>query len=59
MQAALAFALARPEIDVALVGVTSRAELDAILAAAALPMPRLDWSALALTDETVLTPSRW
>jgi aryl-alcohol dehydrogenase-like predicted oxidoreductase len=59
LQAALAFVLARPEIDVALVGVTARAELDEILTAAALPPPRLDWSALALNDETVLTPSRW
>lgn len=59
LQAALGFVLARPEVDVALVGVTSCAELDGILAAAALPLPRLDWSALALRDEMVLTPSRW
>ena len=59
LQAALAFVLSRPEIDVALVGVTSRAELDDILAAAALPLPRLDWGSLALDDELVLTPSRW
>lgn len=59
LQAALGFVLSQPEIDVALVGVTARAELDEILAAAALPPPRLDWSALALSDEMVLTPSRW
>jgi aryl-alcohol dehydrogenase-like predicted oxidoreductase len=59
LAAALAFALSRPEIDVALVGVTSEAELCGILAAATLPPPMLDWGACALTDETVLTPSLW
>jgi aryl-alcohol dehydrogenase-like predicted oxidoreductase len=59
LAAALGFALSRPEIDIALVGVTAPAELDEILTAAALPLPDLDWAALALDDETVLTPSRW
>ena len=59
LQAALGFVLSRPEIDVALVGVTSAAELDEILSAAQKPLPALDWSALALADETVLTPSLW
>jgi aryl-alcohol dehydrogenase-like predicted oxidoreductase len=59
LAAALAFVLSRPEIDIALVGVTSPAELEDILAAAALPPPALDWSRLALDDEIVLTPSRW
>jgi aryl-alcohol dehydrogenase-like predicted oxidoreductase len=59
LAAALGFVLSRPEINVALVGVTTPAELDEILAAAALPLPNLDWAALALDDETVLTPSRW
>jgi aryl-alcohol dehydrogenase-like predicted oxidoreductase len=59
LAAALGFVLSRPEIDVALVGVTAPSELDEILGAAALPLPDLDWSALALDDETVLTPSRW
>jgi len=59
LQAALAFVLSRPEIDVALVGVTSVGELDEIVTAAAKPLPHLDWSSLALTDETVLTPSLW
>lgn len=59
LAAALGFVLSRPEIDVALVGVTTPAELDEILAASALPLPDLDWAALALDDETVLTPSRW
>jgi aryl-alcohol dehydrogenase-like predicted oxidoreductase len=59
LAAALAFALGRPEVDVAIVGVTALEELKEILAAAALPTPVLDWSACALDDEVVLTPSRW
>jgi aryl-alcohol dehydrogenase-like predicted oxidoreductase len=59
LAAALGFVLSRPEIDVALVGVTSVNELEEILAASAGPLPALDWSALALNDETVLTPSLW
>ena len=34
-------------------------ELDEILECAAHPAPVLDWRALALDDETALTPSRW
>ena len=59
LAAALGCILSRPEIAIGLVGVTSRAELDQILAAAAQPMPALDWATLALDDEMVLTPSRW
>jgi len=59
LAAALAFALNRPEIDVAVVGVTSPVELEEILTAAALPPPQLDWASCALDDELVLTPSRW
>ena len=59
LAAALGFVLSRPEIDVALVGVTRLAELQEIVATAALPLPTLDWPALALDDETALTPSRW
>ena len=57
--AALGFVLSRPEIAVGLVGVTSLAELNEILAAAESPLPELDWPSLALTDERVLTPSLW
>lgn len=59
LAAALGFVLSRPEIAIALVGVTSPDELDEILAAANAPLPALDWDALALDDETVLTPSLW
>ena len=59
LAAALGFVLSRPEIDVALVGVTQLAELEEILAATTLPLPALDWPVLALQDEIALTPSRW
>ncbi|HEV2653064.1 MAG TPA: aldo/keto reductase [Rhizomicrobium sp.] len=59
LEAALAFVLQRPEIDVAIVGVTRAAELDEIITAAAKPAPSVDWNACALDDEVVLTPSLW
>ena len=59
LAAALAFALGRPEIDVAVVGVTTPGELDEILSAVQQPAPHLDWARCALNDELVLTPSRW
>lgn len=59
LAAALAFALSQPEIDVAVIGLTTVTELDEILAAAEKPAPRLDWSACALEDPLVLTPSLW
>lgn len=59
LAAALGFVLARPEITVGLVGVTSVIELEEILSAAQRPLPDLDWPALALHDERILTPSLW
>jgi aryl-alcohol dehydrogenase-like predicted oxidoreductase len=59
LQAALAFALARPEASAVVVGVASAAELKAILAAAAAPPPQLDWGALALDHAVALDPHRW
>ena len=59
LAAALGFVLLRPEIDTALMGVTAQNELDEIVSAAALPLPAIDWSAFALDDERVLTPSLW
>jgi aryl-alcohol dehydrogenase-like predicted oxidoreductase len=56
---ALGFVLARPEIAIGLVGVTSAIELEDILSAAQRPLPDLDWPAMALHDERVLTPSLW
>ena len=59
LPAALGFVLARPEIAFGLVGVTSAAELNEIVAAARKPLPSLDWASFALKDELVLTPSLW
>jgi aryl-alcohol dehydrogenase-like predicted oxidoreductase len=59
LAAALGFVQSRPEIAVALVGVTGRDEFDEIFAAAAQPLPDLDWDACALADERILTPSLW
>ena len=59
LAAALGFVLSRPEIAFGVVGVTSLGELDEILTAAAHSLPDLDWAAMALTDEVVLTPSLW
>lgn len=59
LSAALGFVLSRPEIDVALVGVTSINELDEIINSAARPVPTIDWNACALQDARILTPSLW
>ncbi|HEY5346969.1 MAG TPA: aldo/keto reductase, partial [Rhizomicrobium sp.] len=56
LAAALSFARAQENLDYALVGVTSLAELEEILGAAPVS---LDWTDFALDDELVLTPSRW
>ena len=54
LQAALGFALARPEATSVIVGVTTAAELQAVTAAAASPPPDLDWNDMALDDPTPL-----
>jgi aryl-alcohol dehydrogenase-like predicted oxidoreductase len=59
LAAAVSFVLSRPEVDVAVVGVTSRRELDEVLTAAPSILPAQDWAACALEDERILTPSRW
>ena len=59
LQAALGFALSRPEASAVLVGVTSAAELSAVIAAASSPPPDLDWDDMALDDPTVLDPRQW
>jgi aryl-alcohol dehydrogenase-like predicted oxidoreductase len=48
LQAALAFALGRPEASCVVVQIGSSAELKAVIAAASAPAPQLDWSAFAL-----------
>ena len=54
LQAALGFALSRPEASTVLVGVTSAPELQAIIAAASRPPPDLDWNEMALANPSVL-----
>jgi aryl-alcohol dehydrogenase-like predicted oxidoreductase len=59
LQAALGFALSRTEASSVIVGVTSAAELQAIIAAALSPPPDLDWDDMALDDPAALDPDRW
>jgi aryl-alcohol dehydrogenase-like predicted oxidoreductase len=56
---ALGFVLSRPEVDVAVIGMTARKQLEEILKAVAEPLPDLDWASFALEDARVLTPSLW
>ena len=59
LAAALGFVLSRPEVDVAVVGVTATPQLEEILAVVNAPPPELDWAACALDNAQVLTPSLW
>jgi aryl-alcohol dehydrogenase-like predicted oxidoreductase len=60
LQAALGFALSRPEATAVLVSPTTAAELSAIIAAAASPPPDLDWDEMALDDPIALdSGSSW
>ncbi len=59
LQAAIGFALSRQEGDCVLVGVTSAAELNAVVAAAASPPPDLDWNEMAIDDPAALDARRW
>lgn len=59
LQAALGFALSRPEASVVLVGVASAAEMSAVVAAALSPPPDLDWDEMALDDPAALDPQAW
>ena len=60
LELALAFLASRPEIDIALVGVTSTRELEGIIAArqCAASSP-LAFDDLRYDDESLLIPSRW
>ena len=59
LQAALGFALSRPEASTVLVGVASAAEMSAVVAAAMSPPPDLDWDEMALDDPEALDPRAW
>jgi aryl-alcohol dehydrogenase-like predicted oxidoreductase len=59
LQAALGFALSRPEADAVIVGASSAAELAAVIAAASSPPPDLEWDEMAIDDPIALDPHRW
>lgn len=59
LQAALGFALSRPEASAVLVDVASLAEMRAVVAAAMRPPPELDWDEMALNDPAALDPRAW
>jgi aryl-alcohol dehydrogenase-like predicted oxidoreductase len=59
LQAALGFALSRPEASTVLVGVASASEMSAVVAAAMSPPPDLDWDEMALDDPDALDPRAW
>jgi aryl-alcohol dehydrogenase-like predicted oxidoreductase len=59
LQAALGFALSRPEADAVIVGAATAAELSAVIAAASTPPPDLDWDEMAIDDPVALDPRRW
>jgi aryl-alcohol dehydrogenase-like predicted oxidoreductase len=59
LQAALGFALSRPEASAVLVDVASAAEMSAVVAAAMTPPPDLDWDEMAIDDPAALDPRAW
>ena len=59
LQAALGFALSRPEATAVIVGVSTAPELQAVVAAAMSPPPDLDWDDMALDDPAALDGNRW
>jgi aryl-alcohol dehydrogenase-like predicted oxidoreductase len=59
LQAALGFALSRPEADAVIVGAGSSSELSAVIAAASSPPPDLDWDEMAIDDPVALDSERW
>lgn len=58
LQAALGFALSRPEANAVIVGAATAAELTAVLRAAASPPPDLDWDDMALDEPQALDSPR-
>ena len=59
IEAAISFVLAQDDVDIAIVGVTSRDELAQIVAASAMCCPDFDWGACAIDDPVTLTPPLW
>lgn len=59
LHAALSFALNLKGVSTVVVGVTSAAELRAIIAASERKVPKLNWDAMALNDDIALDPGQW
>ncbi|MDV6331545.1 aldo/keto reductase [Asticcacaulis sp. 201] len=59
LHAALSFALNLPGVSTVIVGVTSAAELRAIVAASERKAPRINYEAMALNDDVALDPQMW
>ncbi|ESQ85711.1 aldo/keto reductase [Asticcacaulis sp. AC466] len=59
LHAALSFALNLPGVSMVIVGVTSAAELRAIVAASERKAPRINYEAMALNDDVALDPQMW
>lgn len=59
LRAAVHFALGLPEASAVVVGVTSAAELRAIIAATAPPPPDLDWARFDLDHAVAVDPQQW
>ena len=57
--AAIGFVLAQPEVDIAVVGVTSHDELSEIVSASSVQLSEFDWAACSIDDSITLTPSLW
>jgi aryl-alcohol dehydrogenase-like predicted oxidoreductase len=59
LHAALSFALNLDGVSTVMVGVTSAAELRAIVAASERKAPRINYDAMALNDDVALDPNQW
>ena len=59
LHAALSYALNLEGVSTVMVGVTSAAELRAIVAASERKAPRLNYDAMALNDDVALDPRQW
>jgi len=59
LHAALSFALNLAGVSTVIVGVTSAAELRAIVAASERKAPKMPWDAMALNDDVALDPRQW
>ena len=59
LHAALSFALNLKGVSTVVVGVTSAAELRAIVAASERKAPKVNWDAMAISDDIALDPSLW